>query len=78
MSRVEKIKQPFQSLSFFPVIHSKGNKAKSSCAVVPNRSRDGKKCHSSTSPNQRMPLPEYIKQKYRNNRKKSVVSTQQK
>ena len=78
MSRVEKIKQPFQSLSFFPVIHSKGNKAKSSCNVVPNRSRDGKKCHSSTSPNQRMPLPEYIKQKYRNNRKEGVVGAQQK
>ena len=78
MSRVEKIKHPLQSLSFFPVIHSKWYKAKSSCTVVPNRSRDGKKCHSNTSPNQRMPFPEYIKQEYRNNRKEGVVSTQQK
>ena len=78
MSRVEKIKHPLQSLSFFPVIHSKWNKAESSCTVVPNRSRDGKKSHSSTGPNQRMSLPENIKQEHRKNRKESVVRSQQK
>ena len=73
MSGVEDIKHPLQSLSFLPIIHGKGNKTETSCTVVPDRSREGKKCHSNTGTNQRMPLPEYIKQEYSNHRKEGVV-----
>ena len=78
MPGVEEVKQPFQSLSFLPVIHGKGNKAESGCTVVPNRSREGKKRYSGSGTNQRMLLPEYIKQEYRNHRKGGVVRPQQK
>ena len=78
VSRVKKIKHPLQTLSFLPVIHGKGNKAESGCAVVADRSRDGKESHADTGPDQRMPLPKYIKQEYRDNREEGVVRAQQK
>ncbi len=77
MPGIKGVKQPLQPLPLLPVIQGKGDKAEACRGIIAHRSRERQKSHAHPAPEQRMLLPEHVKQERGDDREDGIIRTQQ-